>query len=47
MLSRIRRGDRVDHCEAVRRQKDATLIDVADHFANCRRESRRRFSDCP
>jgi len=29
ILSRIRRGDRVDHCETVRRRKDGTLIYVS------------------
>ena len=29
ILSRIRRSDRVDHCETVRRRKDGTLIDVS------------------
>jgi len=29
ILSRILRGDRVDHCETVRRRKDGTLIDVS------------------
>ena len=29
ILERIRRGDRVDHCETVRRRKDGTLIDVS------------------
>lgn len=29
ILARIRRGERIDHYEAVRRRKDGTLIDVA------------------
>jgi len=29
ILSRIRQGDRIDHCETVRRRKDGTLIDVS------------------
>jgi PAS domain S-box-containing protein len=29
ILSRIRRGDRVDHFETVRRRKDGTLIDIS------------------
>jgi PAS domain S-box-containing protein len=29
IFSRIWRGDRVDHCETVRRRKDGTLIDVS------------------
>ena len=29
ILSQIRQGDRVDHCETIRRRKDGTLIDVS------------------
>jgi PAS domain S-box-containing protein len=32
ILSRIRRGDRVDHCETVRQRKDGTLVDVSVTF---------------
>jgi PAS domain S-box-containing protein len=29
ILERLRRGDRIDHCETVRRRKDGSLIDVS------------------
>jgi PAS domain S-box-containing protein len=50
ILSRIRRGDRVDHFETVRQRKDGTLINISLTVSPVRgagREGRRRFGDFP
>jgi PAS domain S-box-containing protein len=50
ILARIRRGERIEHYETIRRRKDGNLVDISpNRFADQRRggPNYRRFQDCP
>ena len=49
ILTRIRRGERIDHFETIRQRKDGSLIAVSltvSPVKRCRRQGRRRLEDC-
>ena len=49
VLSRIRRGERVDHYETVRRRKDGSLIDISltvSPLKDANLQGDRRLQDC-
>ena len=50
ILGRIRRGERIDHYETVRRRKDGTLLDISltvSPVMDSQGKVRGRVEDCP
>ena len=49
IIERVRRGERVDNYDTVRRRKDGSLIDISltvSPLKGCRWQDRRRFQNC-